>query len=265
MDGTTLDDSHRVPKKNIEALEKAIQSGHEVVIITGRTTSSAAYLLKTHHLDEIGCRYVIAYNGGQILDCRTHQVLFMKTLPLDYVKELMIRARKEGVYLQTYADEVVLTERDDENLAQYLKKTSMEARVVPDIMEELSEEPCKMLAIHLHDHSVLDRFCESVRDWAEDKVDLYYSDALYLEIMPKGICKGSALRLFCEKFGIPIENAIAVGDEENDISMIRAAGVGCAVANAQDKVKAVADYVTKNDNNHSAVAEVVDKFILGPA
>lgn len=262
MDGTTLNDAHEMPDGNIEALRKAVQAGHEVVITTGRPTASAKLLLKTYGLDKIGCRYVIAFNGGVMLDCETGEVLFSQTMPLEQVKELVLMARKAGVYLQTYEGGDVVTERDDENLAQYTKKTGMRARPVPDLTEALREEPCKVLVIDLHDQKPLLSFAEQTKEWAKDKVDMYFSCAEYMEIVPKGICKGNALRAFCEKFKVPVERAIAVGDENNDISMIRAAGIGCAVANALENVKSEADYVTERDNNHSAVAEVVERFML---
>lgn len=263
MDGTTLDEESRLSEKNREALKRAVKAGHQVIITTGRTRSSAVGLLKAHRLDEIGCKYVISYNGGQILDCETQEILFMKTLPLDYIKELMIRARRAGVYLQTYEDEFVLAEEEGESLSQYLKQTNMQARVVPDLTKALTKEPCKMLGIHLHDQSALERFCKENEAWALGKVEMYFSNAHYLEIVPQGVCKGNALKIFCGMFDVPQENTVAVGDENNDISMIQEAGVGCAVANAQDKVKAAADYVTKNDHNHSAVAEVVERFLPG--
>ena len=66
---------------------------------------------------------------------------------------------------------------------------------------------------------------------------------------------------FCKFFGIPIEQTIAVGDEWNDVSMIRAARVGVAVKNAVEAAKEAADYVTRQDHNQDAVAEVIEKFM----
>lgn len=91
---------------------------------------------------------------------------------------------------------------------------------------------------------------------------MYFSSRDYLEMVSEGVSKGAALRMFCEWMGIPLENSVAAGDESNDLSMLKAAGVGCAVANAQAEVKQAADYVTEQDNNHSAIAEIVEKFVL---
>lgn len=262
MDGTTLDDRHQMSEENIEALRKAVEAGHEVVITTGRPTASARALLKTYGLDKIGCRYVIAFNGGMMLDCGTGEILFSRTIPLPWLGELVREARKAGVYLQTYEGNSVLTERDDENLAHYVGKTGMSVKLVKDLAEEAREEPCKALLINVHDQKRMEEFRSHMEEWARDKVDMYFSCAEYMEIVPKGICKGNALRAFCERQGIPLQNAVAAGDENNDLSMIKAAGTGCAVANALEHVKSEADYVTERDNNHSAIAEIVERFIL---
>ena len=77
------------------------------------------------------------------------------------------------------------------------------------------------------------------------------------------VSKGSGVRTLCEMLNVDLKNAYAAGDERNDISMIEAAGVGIAMKNAVDDVKAVADYVTENDNDNDGIAEVIDKLILG--
>ena len=81
--------------------------------------------------------------------------------------------------------------------------------------------------------------------------------------MRAGVSKGDAVRRLAALLGVPIERTIAVGDQENDLPMIRAAGIGCAMANATDALKAEADYVTERDADHSGVAEIIKKFLPG--
>ena len=262
MDGTTLDDEKQISEENMEALKRVTEAGHEIVIATGRTESSAGHVRKYYGLDQIGCRYMIVYNGAAILDCETGECLYSRKLSMEYVKELIDAARRADIYIHTYAGNYVLTERRDENLAVYLKRTSLEAQVVPDMKQALKEPPYKMLAVDIQGPDRLQVFLKAQSAWAEGKVDMYFSCREYLEMVSEGVSKGAALLRFCELMDIPVRNAIAAGDEGNDLSMIKAAGVGCAVANAQEEVKAVADYVTQNDNNHSAIAEIVERFVL---
>lgn len=262
MDGTTLDDDKQLSETNLDALCRAVKAGHEVVITTGRTHSSAGYLREHYGLDRIGCRYMIVYNGAAILDCETGKLLYSKTIPVEYAARMIDAAREEGVYLHSYTEKKVLTERDDENLAVYLKRTSMEAEIVPDLKKAVDRPPYKLLAVEVRDPDRLLAFKQNQSSWIKGKVDMYFSCREYLEVVPEGVSKGAALQMFCKMREIPIEHTIAAGDEGNDLSMLRAAGIGCAVANAQEEVKKTADYVTERDNNHSAVAEIVERFLL---
>lgn len=262
MDGTTLDDDKQLSEANLDALCRAVKAGHEVVITTGRTHSSAGYLREHYGLDRIGCRYMIVYNGAAILDCETGKLLYSKTIPVEYAARMIDAAREEGVYLHSYTEKKVLTERDDENLAVYLKRTSMEAEIVPDLKKAVDRPPYKLLAVEVRDLDRLLAFKQNQSSWIKGKVDMYFSCREYLEVVPEGVSKGAALQMFCKMREIPIEHTIAAGDEGNDLSMLRAAGIGCAVANAQEEVKKTADYVTERDNNHSAVAEIVERFLL---
>ena len=82
-----------------------------------------------------------------------------------------------------------------------------------------------------------------------------------IDITPKGINKGSAVKDFCEIWGISPSECVAVGDEGNDVAMFKVAGVGVAMINALPDVKAHADYITAKTNDEDGVAEVVYKFL----
>ncbi|MCC8138790.1 MAG: Cof-type HAD-IIB family hydrolase [Lachnospiraceae bacterium] len=262
MDGTTLNDQRVVSEGNRRAIARAIEAGHDVVIASGRAASSIVALLERCSLSGIGIRYVLAFNGAMIVDIVTGEVLYKKVMSTDYMKRIAREAQKMGIYMQTYEGEYVLTEHDDANLKQYTNKTTMEAKVVPDLAAAIQEPACKMLAIDLQYSGILEQLKANVQAFSGDEIDIYMSCREYLEFVPSGVSKGLALQAFCKERGIKIENSIAAGDEGNDISMIHDAGIGCAVANALPDVKAAADYVTENDNNHDAIREIIEKFML---
>ena len=112
-----------------------------------------------------------------------------------------------------------------------------------------------MLAIHLNDHSRLTAFCDSISDWATDKVQYIFSNDYYLEIFNKDAGKGNAVRYVCDYFNIPRTHSYAAGDAQNDISMLEAAGCGIAMLNAADIVKKSADAITSKDNDNDGLAE----------
>ena len=88
------------------------------------------------------------------------------------------------------------------------------------------------------------------------------SHSFIVEIMTKGIDKGLAVKWLCDKYGINTEDSISLGDSENDIAMIKTAGLGVAMANAMPKVKEAADYIA-DSNDNDGVAKVIQKFCLG--
>ena len=79
--------------------------------------------------------------------------------------------------------------------------------------------------------------------------------------MPLGVSKGSAILRLCQLLKVPRENTYAAGDAENDIAMLRAAHKGIAMVNGSEEVKKAADYVTKSDNDHGGIAEIIKNFI----
>ena len=262
LDGTLLNDSKQITPGNRAALNRALQAGHGVIITTGRPLRSAIAQARGLELDKPGC-YLIAYNGAVIYDWAEQRQILRKTLTADVVRLVFEHVNALGIHIQTYDTWNVLVERrcEDEALRTYCGRTEMPWRVIGSIHEDLTEDPVKILLIELSDPKPLRKIQSWVREGLAGRADSFFSCDEYLEIVPAGVNKGAAVKLLCEMIGVPLENAVAVGDAANDLSMIRAAGVGVAMANATDEVRTAADYVTKNDNNHDGIAEVVEHFL----
>ena len=264
LDGTLLDDQKNLPKENREAINAALSMGHKVIVCTGRPLSSAIKLLPVFGLDKPGC-FCITFNGGLIYDAGEKKSIYQKTLPLDQVKYVFDKAYEYGgIHIQTYTEEGFICERDTKESQYYEKMTKTDRKVVKDIFEELKgQEPCKMLAIaYDFDRKHIEGFRESLMDYAKGKMDVCFSCYEYLEFMPEGINKGNAIRWMSEYLNIPMEHTIAVGDAENDITMIKTAAVGAVMKNADDEIKQYGNYITEKDNNEGGVAEVIKKFML---
>lgn len=104
-----------------------------------------------------GC-YLIAYNGAIVYDCGNEKVLKKESLPLAYVKELFERAKKAGLYIQTYKGNQIITTQDSPELEAYRNHTKLPYQVVEDVFAVLDEEPQKAMLIHLTDKSKLEQF-----------------------------------------------------------------------------------------------------------
>ena len=263
LDGTLMDDRKHIPEYNMSAVREALNQGHKVIICTGRPLCSAKKMFPVLDMEREGC-YAITYNGGLIYDIFHKKTLFKQTLPLEYVRYIFQKAEEHHIYMQTYSDDEILCHKDMKEGRDYSTRLKIDRVIVPDVFEVLgSEEPCKALAIaDGYNHARLEKFRDVFTDWAPGKVDIFFSCYEYLEFVPVGISKGTAIRYLADYLNIPMENTIAVGDAENDIPMIKTAGLGVAMKNASDDIKQYADYVTELDNNQGGVGEVIRKFIL---
>jgi Cof subfamily protein (haloacid dehalogenase superfamily) len=263
LDGTLLNNDKQVSDGNRAAIQRLLDAGHYLVVSTGRPVKSGFKVVQRLGLTMPGC-YMIAYNGGTIFDCSEQKILTEKTFPLEYVQYLFKEANEYGIHIQTYGeDDKVLTTKDSPELQYYLKgnRNALDYEIHENVCELLVKDPYKVLLINMDEEKLLD-FRNEHQEWAEGKCESTFSSRQLLEYLPKGVNKGSGVRMLCEMLEVKIENTYAAGDERNDISMIETAGVGIAMKNAVDEVKAVADYITENDNDHDGIAEVIDKLIL---
>lgn len=260
LDGTLLNDAKEITRGNREALERTLQRGHGVIITTGRPLKSALAQARRLGLDQPGC-YTIAYNGAMIYDWGKQGNVFTRALDLPSVIRVFEKANEIGEHIQTYDSSDVLVEPrgDDEAVRRYCKMVSMTHRVIGDVHTDLQEDPVKCLVINYEKKDGLLK----MRDWIRanmEGMDCFFSCEQFLEVVPKGMNKGEAVKMLCKLLNVAIEDAVACGDAANDLAMLKAAGIGVAMCNGSDEVKAAADYITTRDNNHDGVAEAADKF-----
>lgn len=260
LDGTLTNDEKIVTPRTRAALDAAVEQGVTIVLASGRPTAGILPLAKELGLDKKGgC--ILAYNGGKIVDCRTGETLYQVQLPAEEVPKLCAFAAEQDVAILTYNTEGIVCERDrDEWANKECFTTKLPMIHVDDLAGYVDYPICKML-ITL-DPARRDAVCEEGRKRFAGRVDLYPSSPFFIEAVPMGVAKDASLAALLERLGLTRENLMACGDGLNDRSMIEFAGVGVAMQNAEEAVKAAADYVTAADNNHDGVAEAVEKFIL---
>lgn len=261
LDGTLLNDDKEITPGNQAAIDETLAQGHIVVISTGRPLPSARIQAQRLGLTRKGC-YAITYNGSQIYDMYREETIYARPVPLELVGPLFHSARERGLHIQTYSSTHVVAERETQDLKAYSQRTLLPYQVVPDITAALAEAPYKILAVDFAGHERLVRFQQEVMTEYEGVLDNYFSDDNLLEIIPAGISKGFAVKWMCDYLGIPLENSVAAGDAQNDITMLEAAHIGAVMRNAFPGIAEHGDYVTQADNNHDGVAEILHRFIL---
>lgn len=261
LDGTLLDSQKQISRENREAIEAARTAGHSIVIATGRSTVNVIQQIKRLSLDQPGC-YAITFNGSCIIRCDTGEIIRWETLDMDMVRYIFSEARQWGIHCQTYDEGETIAEVRSKELIRYDRNNGGHSRVVADVPASLVSPPPKILLAELEDRAYLERFQREHEEQVRGKADSFFSCKEYLEYVPFGVSKGNAILWLCDYLHVNIEDTVAAGDAANDLSMILTAGVGAAMINGEQAVKDAADYVTVHDNNHSGVAEIIQKFML---
>lgn len=261
LDGTLLTSLKTVSPKMITLIKRMKAEGHEFVISSGRTLISVMKVAQANGFLLPGT-LISAVNGCLVYDTATGKSLLEKRIPFPIAQDIISMAKKRGIHIQVYSDTNFYGEKDCEAASYYAKYSGMEYIAHPDFLNQLTVPTHKLLAIDLHNKPLLEDLKEEVLSKYAGRIEVLFSTDAFLEFLDITAGKGNALRQVCDIYGVPIENAIAAGDAENDVSMLEAAGLGVAMANADPSVKERADFVTTYDNDHDGLAEVIEKFIL---
>lgn len=260
IDETLVNTDKTLSKENRLALDRFLEMGNIISISTGRALNGASALMK--NLDFYGRKNLLitSFNGGLIFDTFYEEVLLKKTIPLDLMYRSFDLANEYGIHIQAYTDSAVVCEADNHHLRKYLSIQKLDVVFTDNIRTFDMEPSVKLLCLDYDDPARLTQFRRLFESEFSGELNCFNSNPNLLEIVPPGVDKGAALSFLANHYQVPINNTISAGDAENDLSMILAAGIGCAVKNAEDSLKSKADYVTQRDNNHAAVAEILDRF-----
>lgn len=253
LDGTLLNNEKKVTPATRNAIEKWTAAGNKFVLCSGRSIDSIKNVKKTMNLDFPGM-YLTGYNGGEIYDCAEDKVVSRIPLSMEQVALIMKTAKEHNVYCHTYTDTHIISPADREELSFYQRAIHSPVIINEDIISALDKEPCKCIAIGIHNLEKLETFRESLHTLIGNEISLLYSNEHYLEIFSARSGKGASILTLCKLLDIPVAHTLAAGDAANDISMIQTAGIGIAMANATEEVIKIADIITEHDNNHDGLA-----------
>jgi len=254
LDGTLLDEKNQISEKNIEAIEYFRKNGGKFMIATGRVPEAVEPVIKNLSLD-FPC---ICHNGCSIYDLK--EKIYIEVTPLNdgvknVINEIMRISPKSGVEVMTEEGIYVVnsTYATDRHL-KYEKIKFFEA----DGIEKVPKQWIKVLFAQEPDETEFIKQ-SMINSIYSKKYNFSKSYKYYYEVFNKNASKGTALAKTCKEYGIDLKNVIAVGDNENDIPMLRESGMSAAVFNAPDYVKECADIVVcKNDED--AIFDLISKI-----
>ena len=257
LDGTLTDSKKRISERTKKSIDKFIAAGGTVALASGRPTFGVMPVAKILELDKKG-GYILSYNGGCLLDCKNNKQLFMKELTHEYLPILEKQAKDFGINLMTYNGDKAYALDIDEQYYMIEININHFIRVKADPLTPQITFPiikCLMTA----DGDYLAKVEKEMKKYWEGKLNIVRSEPYFLEVTEVGIDKASTITNMVKKLGKSVDNLICCGDGFNDLSMIQAAGIGVAMANAQERVRAAADYITKS-NDEDGIVDVVENL-----
>lgn len=262
LDGTLFNHEHTITDHTRKVLEKLLAAGHRFILSSGRPLSNMLRIKEQIGLNTPGL-YLIAYNGAVIYDCDAEKIIYNRTVDYSLVRKIFALAKEWGIHCHTYQGDTVLSPEDDEELRFYLGPVPMQYQVIGDTdpVEHLAGEPYKVLTIDLTDHAYMCRFRDRAVELFGNEITVFFSNPRYLEFLHREASKGCAVEYLLSHTGTPRRNSIAFGDEQNDISMLEAAGIGVGMINGTDEVHAIADTISRFDCEHDGVADMIQQLL----
>lgn len=265
MDGTLLTTEKELTEHTREVLREAIDRGVVVLPATGRPLTG----IPEEVLKFPGVRYAVASNGARIVDLKESRVLYEDLVPYETGRRVLEICSRYDSMLEIYYDGVGYAEEEKlKHLDEYVPRLPM-ARYIASSRRPVAD----VRAMHEERKAPTDKVqalfrtteeCKKAWKEVEKEIpDIEITGALSnnIEVNAKGVNKGRGLLILGQLLGIRREEIMAVGDGSNDIVMLREAGLGVAMENATDEVKAAADVITLSNDQEGAAA-AIEKYVL---
>lgn len=268
VDGTLTNDDKVITPRTREALIDAQHADIRVIIASGRPSQGVKRLSRQLELEKNG-GLIVSYNGGRAEDAKTGEVLFERVLPKDLIKPLLDHVKQfdvipwftgDGrVYVEhAYVDDIYIHGEPCNIIKRECEVCDLLVCEVRSLEDLIDRSQCKLLTAGT-DTYMAAHWQELAAPFA-GKLDSMFTSDFFYEFMPTGVNKGAALAHVLPQLGIEASEVVTFGDAQNDIEMLRWAGMGVAMGNATDEVKAAADMVTIT-NNEDGIAVALEQLL----
>lgn len=264
MDGTLLDSNDDITETNLRVIRYALDQGIRVVIATGRIFAAVK-----HYAGILGLQtYVISSNGAVVSDATGDNIIYTKPMKVTAAAKCIETAKKYDIYYHLYSNNVLYTEQLAYSSWGYAKlndKLPPEERIIIQHIDD---------GVDFVLHSGYDIVKLVMIDDDLDKLTKARSEAMSIpslaisasmpnnfEVMAEGVSKGKALQMLAQHYNVAMEETAAIGDSENDLSMLECVGLPIAMGNAIDAVKELAKYIAPS-NDQDGVAYALSHYIM---
>lgn len=259
MDGTLLREDKTISERTEKAIQDAREMGVTVVLATGRPIDGVMrYLEELNMFGEDD--YVLSYNGGLVLKTKTREPICKIGLKGEDLHYLYKLSKEFGVNIHGFSEERGLI------TPKISKYTEVEAeinniKINIDDFSTIEDDHSLIKIMMIDEPEVLQKAVDRLPQEVYDKYTVVRSAPFFLEFLNKAVNKGTGVQLLAEHLGITKDEVITMGDAGNDAHMIEYAGMGIAMGNAFEEIKAMANYIT-DTNENDGVAKAIEKFVL---
>jgi len=260
LDGTLLNSDRKVTQEVNEAIHAAKEAGIRVVLCTGRPFPGVVPLIEELGLDQTD-DYVITYNGALVQNTHTQESIIDYTVTHEDYLVLEKAAREAGSHFHAIHNDGIFTPNRDISKYSVHEAFIIGLPLFYRAPEEMDPAVNYNKVMMIDEAEVLEAAVSRLPQEIWDNYTLLRSEPFYLEILNKEASKGKAVKALAEHLGIDQDQVMAIGDSGNDIDLVDFAGLGVAMENATDEVKAVADVVTASNNEHG-VALAIHTYAL---
>lgn len=263
VDGTLLNSNREISKRTAQTLRKVQQMGIRVALASGRPTYGILPLAQAIDLG-VYDGYIISYNGAQVMEARTGQIIFERRIDPQMVPYLEKKASKMGFTMAYYdGNEVVSTDISNPHIIDEAEMNGMSLRQDDVLSLSITDWPAEIMLVS-DDEQALTSIEQHMQRHLAGVMDTIHSNPYYLEIVGYQVGKSYAMSALVQKMGIGMDEVLAIGDGDADINMLQMAGTGIAMGNATEGVRRCADFTTlTNDEDGAAIA--IEKAIVKEA
>lgn len=261
LDGTLLNSKKEVSLYTRRVIQEAIAAEHCICLCSGRPYSSMIQLVDELDMNISGA-YTICYNGGMIFENSTKEPIYQAYLNMESFYQVWDLATEAGLYPQSYSLDSVVVDQDNADVRDYAQRIKIKALVVDNIRTFKELTPHKIVIIDSKQPERLHHFREKYQDTIRKDTYGIFTEKTLLEYIPADVSKGNALIRLADILGVDMKNTYAIGDAENDLSMIETATTGIAMANGIDLIKEKAQVILEKTNDEDGVAFAIEKYIL---
>lgn len=274
LDGTIIDKDNDIFESNFDAIRDINKSKIPFVVCTGKTYSIYKGLCSSFHAS-----YGIFGNGTSIINLKTEEKIYQKLLDVSDVEKVIILAKKYNLHVHIYTNNHIITEellyldlRNYKLQKNHIYNNRISFKIVPNLLKYIQKNDLCISKVVISNTSSLETLKKeiettlnvdvlNIKKYGKYRDEIIDKEYEYLDIIPKNVNKGTALEFLGNYLNISKEDILAVGDNLNDLSLLKTAGIGIAVNNAYSELKQIANYTTEKPVEKGGFAEAVYKFV----